>query len=137
MEALTRFGLPAIVAQAIDQGGPFLRHKPMAVVKLDHIEAHLRGGVLLRGLLDWVYWGRGLKNVKAVVPHASLCPSLVKSRWRNIMGPKGTFKRPCPCNKEAWDWTVLQHSTEEFVRSEFRKRVYSHFRLSGWTGAAS
>lgn len=52
MEALTRFGLPAIVAQAIDQGGPFLRDKPMAVVKLDHIEAHLRGGVLLRGLLD-------------------------------------------------------------------------------------
>ncbi len=46
-----------------------------------HITRMLHCRVLNRG-----YWGRGLKKVKAVVPHASLCSSVVESGWRNIVG---------------------------------------------------
>ncbi len=71
-------------------------------------------GFWLTGSPGTSYWGRGLKQVKAVVPHASLCSSLVKSGWHNIVGLKDTFKRPCPRVNEAWDWMVLRHGTEEF-----------------------
>ena len=70
--------------------------------------------VLHRGLRARAYGGRGLKKVEAVVPHADPCSSFVKSGWRNIMGSKDTFKSPCLRDNDAWDWTVLGHSAEEF-----------------------